>query len=59
MVALFCLHLSNNHVDWSDLDIDLSGNYVYLSDLYVDLSHIHMLKNSTFKRVPAQFVKSS
>ena len=41
MVAYFCLHLSDNYFDLSDLFVVLSDHYVDLSGLYVDLSLNH------------------
>ena len=38
MVAYFCHHLSENYVDFSDLNVDLSAINDVLSAHYVDLS---------------------
>lgn len=52
MVAWFCHHLSDIHVDLSDPDADLPDNHVDLSDPYVDLSLIHVLEKVNTKTFP-------
>ena len=47
IVAYFWHHLSDNYVDFLDLNVVLSDLYVDLSDLYVDLSLIHLLENKS------------
>ena len=41
VVTYFCYHLSDNHVDLSELYVDLTNPCVGMSDPYVELSIIH------------------